>query len=76
MVLPGRDVSKFHSNLGSIHKRGLCAIFKDEMFIMLVACVVIGTIIIMIVTIRSSDNDSTGFWPPGLLHTRGADGHI
>ena len=26
--------------------------------------------------IRSSDNDSTGFWPPGLLHTLGADGHI
>ena len=27
-------------------------------------------------TIRSSDNDSTGFWPPGSLHTLGADGHI
>ena len=26
--------------------------------------------------IRSSDNDSTGLWPPGLLHTLGADGHI
>ena len=26
--------------------------------------------------IRSSDNDSTGFWPPGLLHTLGADVHI
>ena len=26
--------------------------------------------------IRSSDNDSTGFWPPGSLHTLGADGHI
>ena len=26
--------------------------------------------------IRSNDNDSTGFWPPGLLHTLGADGHI
>ena len=26
--------------------------------------------------IRSSDNDSTGFWPPGSLHTMGADGHI
>ena len=25
---------------------------------------------------RSSDNDSTGFWPPGSLHTLGADGHI
>ena len=25
---------------------------------------------------RSCDNDSTGFWPPGLLHTLGADGHI
>ena len=24
--------------------------------------------------IRSSDNDSTGFWPPGSLHTLGADG--
>ena len=22
------------------------------------------------------DNDSTGFWPPGSLHTLGADGHI
>ena len=28
------------------------------------------------VLIRSSDNDSTGFWPPGSLHTLGADGHI
>ena len=26
--------------------------------------------------LRSSDNDSTGFWPPGSLHTLGADGHI
>ena len=26
--------------------------------------------------IRSSDNDSTGFWPPGSLHTLGADGQI
>ena len=25
---------------------------------------------------RSSDNDSTGLWPPGSLHTLGADGHI
>ena len=25
--------------------------------------------------IRSSDNDSTGFWLPGSLHTLGADGH-
>ena len=28
------------------------------------------------VRIRSSDNDSTGFWPPGSLHTLGADRHI
>ena len=27
-------------------------------------------------SIRSSDNDSTGFWPPGSLHTMGAGGHI
>ena len=33
-------------------------------------------IIITILTIRSSDNDSSGFWPPGSLHTLGADGHI
>ena len=26
--------------------------------------------------IRSNDNDSTGFWPPGSLHTLGADGYI
>ena len=26
--------------------------------------------------IRSSDNDSTGFWSPDSLHTLGADGHI
>ena len=26
--------------------------------------------------IRSSDNDSTSLWPPGSLHTLGADGHI
>ena len=26
--------------------------------------------------IRSSDNDSADFWPPGSLHTLGADGHI
>ena len=26
--------------------------------------------------IRSSDKDSTGFWPPGSLPTLGADGHI
>ena len=31
---------------------------------------------ISVATIRSSDNDSTGFWPPGLLHTLSADGHI
>ena len=24
----------------------------------------------------SSDNDSTSFWPPGSLHTLGADEHI
>ena len=29
-----------------------------------------------LLAIRSSDNDSTGFWPPGSLHTLGADGHI
>ena len=34
-----------------------------------------GTILI-VQSIRSSDNDSTGFWPPGSLHTLGADGHI
>ena len=28
------------------------------------------------VIIRSSDNDSTGFWPPGSLHTLSADWHI
>ena len=28
------------------------------------------------ISIRSSDNDSTGIWPPGSLHTLGADGHI
>ena len=27
-------------------------------------------------SIRSNDDDSTGFWPPGSLHTLGADGHI
>ena len=26
--------------------------------------------------IRSSDHDRTSFWPPGLMHTLGADGHI
>ena len=26
--------------------------------------------------IRSSDNDRTGLWPPGSLHTLGVDGHI
>ena len=25
---------------------------------------------------RPNDNDSTGLWPPGSLHTLGADGHI
>ena len=29
-----------------------------------------------LISIRSSDNDSTGLWPPGSLHTLGADGHI
>ena len=28
------------------------------------------------ITIRSSDNDSSGFWTPSSLHTLGADGHI
>ena len=28
------------------------------------------------ISIRSSDNDNTSFWPPGSLHTLGADGHI
>ena len=28
------------------------------------------------VIIRSSDNDSSSFWPPGSLRTLGADGHI
>ena len=27
-------------------------------------------------SIRSVDNNSTGVWPPGSLHTLGADGHI
>ena len=31
---------------------------------------------VSLLPIRSSDNDSTGFWPPGSLHTLGADGHI
>ena len=30
----------------------------------------------MYLLIRSSDNDRTGFWPPGSLHTLGADGQI
>ena len=30
----------------------------------------------MVFGIRSSDNDSTGFWPPGWLHTLVADGYI
>ena len=29
---------------------------------------------LLVCSIRSSDNDSTGFWPPGSLHTLGADG--
>ena len=29
-----------------------------------------------LIPIWSSDNDSTGLWPPGSLHTLGADGHI
>ena len=29
-----------------------------------------------LIQIRSSDNDSSGLWPPGSLHTLGADGHI
>ena len=29
-----------------------------------------------LLSLQSSDNDSTGFWPPGSLHTLGADGHI
>ena len=29
-----------------------------------------------ILLIRSSDNDSGGFWPPGSLHTLGAERHI
>ena len=28
------------------------------------------------ILIRFSDNDSTSLWPPGSLHTLGADGHI
>ena len=31
---------------------------------------------IQIRLIRSSDNDNIGFWPPGSLHTLGADGYI
>ena len=27
-------------------------------------------------SIKSSDNYRTGFWPPGSLHTLGADAHI
>ena len=30
----------------------------------------------VITLIRSSDNDSTGLWPPGSLHILGADGDI
>ena len=30
----------------------------------------------ILLTIRSSDNGSTCYWPPGLLHTLGAGGHI
>ena len=26
--------------------------------------------------VQWQDNDCTGFWPPGSLHTLGADGHI
>ena len=29
-----------------------------------------------LMTIRSSDNESTDFWPPGSLHTLVVDGHI
>ena len=35
-----------------------------------------GSYLVWVGPIRSSDNDSTGFWPPGSLHTLGADGHI
>ena len=29
--------------------------------------------LVSVLLIRSNDNDSTGFWPPGSLHTLGAD---
>ena len=36
----------------------------------------ISGLILLAELIRSSDNDSTGLWPPGSLHTLGADGYI
>ena len=39
---------------------------------MQVECVVDNSVLWWVL-IRSSDNDSTGFWPPGSLHTLGAD---
>ena len=39
-------------------------------------CINVGMYYEARVWIQSSDNDSAGFWPPGSLHTLGADGHI
>ena len=40
------------------------------------AIIIISYNVDVLLAIQPSDNDSTGFWPPGLLHTLGADGHI
>ena len=45
-------------------------------FVVFGKIIVLSQVVYWLQPIRSSDNDSTGFWAPGSLHTLGADGHI
>ena len=59
----GQNITDFDPNGAFLDYRPVAA-FKSLRFALL------------FIRIRSSDNDSTGLWPPGSLHTLGADGHV
>ena len=76
--VPNKLFNKQSSSSTKVYITRQCAIFRKYKYIIgnHGGLCKIGYLPETHLKIRSSDNDSTGFWPPGSLHTLGADGHI